>query len=163
MQKGRILRIWFTRKKIEKLLGIMQLSQMLLANGIDPKYWLREQGNKSIADLHAELEAGETKLETIAGMLVRVVRVVAIVVRVRLGDEVYTQQRREPFPPQQVKDGQSILSNAKVDTGWTTHKQVSKMPVYLSSGCNRAEVSSACVAPSKVSKVLGSGRYLVID
>lgn len=90
MQKGRIPGLWFTRKKIERLLVIMQLSQMLLENGIDAKYWSRELGTKSIDDLQAELEAGETKLETIAGMLVRVVRVVAIVVRVQLGDKLFT-------------------------------------------------------------------------
>ncbi len=69
---------------------MMNLSQLLLANGIDPQKWSRELGNKRIDDLQAELEAGETKLEPIAGMLVRVVRVVAIVIQVRLGDKLFT-------------------------------------------------------------------------
>ena len=43
-----------------------------------------------------------------------------------------------------MKDGQSTLSNGKADTG-SAHKQESNTPNYF----------------SKVSKVLGSGHYLV--
>jgi hypothetical protein len=68
-------------------------------------------------------------------------------IRAEVTISIYSR-RREPFPPEQVKDGQSTSSKEKPDTG-SAHKQESKMPNYS----------------SKESKVLGNGlnRVLQLD
>jgi hypothetical protein len=67
----------------------MDLSQLLLDNGINLDRWSRDRGTKNIADLAAEITAGETKLESIEGILTRIVRVVKISIDVRLGDKLF--------------------------------------------------------------------------
>lgn len=67
----------------------MNLPQLLLDNGIDPNTWSRDRGTKDINDLAAEIEAGEAKLESIDGILTRIIRVANIFIHVRLGDELF--------------------------------------------------------------------------
>lgn len=67
----------------------MNLSQILVDNGIDIGNWSPDRGHKSVADLQAEIEAGESQLETIDGTLTRVVRVATVSVNVRLGEKLF--------------------------------------------------------------------------
>jgi NUDIX domain len=67
----------------------MDLDRSLLAAGIDLDRWSPTIGNKSVADLQAELDSGETQLQSIDGKLVRSVKVVRVTVRVEIGDRSF--------------------------------------------------------------------------
>jgi ADP-ribose pyrophosphatase YjhB (NUDIX family) len=67
----------------------MNLSQFLLDSGIDIARWSHDCGNKNLADLQREIEAGESQIESIDGTLTRVVRVATVAVRVRLGEKLF--------------------------------------------------------------------------
>jgi predicted NUDIX family NTP pyrophosphohydrolase len=67
----------------------MDLSKSLLVAGIDLDRWAPEFGNKSIADLQAEIDAGETRIQSIDGNLTRTVKVASITVRVEIGDRSF--------------------------------------------------------------------------
>jgi NUDIX domain len=67
----------------------MNLIQVLLDNSIDTAGWSRDRGTKDLHDLQAEIDCGEAKLESIDGILTRVISVVNIVVNVRLGDKLF--------------------------------------------------------------------------
>jgi hypothetical protein len=67
----------------------MNLSQVLSENGIDIENWSHDRGNKSISDLQTEIEAGEATLETIDGILTRVVKVASVSVNVWLGEKLF--------------------------------------------------------------------------
>lgn len=67
----------------------MNLTEILSANGINTTNWSRDRGTKDISDLQAEIDCGEAKLESIDGILTRVVRVVKIVINVRLGAKLF--------------------------------------------------------------------------
>jgi NUDIX domain len=67
----------------------MNLTELLFTNGIDPTTWSRDRGTKDLSDLQAEIDCGEAKLESIDGILTRIVRVFKIVINVRLGDKLF--------------------------------------------------------------------------
>ena len=67
----------------------MNLSQVLLNHGINTDNWSHDLGTKSIIDLQAEIDSGEARLESIEGILTRVVKVVTIVINVGLGDKLF--------------------------------------------------------------------------
>ena len=71
------------------MLSIVDLSKSLLAAGIDLDKWSPSLGTKSIEDLQAEIDVGETQLHSIEGMLTRVVKVVNVIVRVEIGDRSF--------------------------------------------------------------------------
>lgn len=67
----------------------MNLPKVLRDNGINIDNWSHEFGTKNIINLQAEIDSGEAKLESIDGILTRVVSVVTILVNVRLGDRLF--------------------------------------------------------------------------
>jgi hypothetical protein len=67
----------------------MNLSKSLSAAGIDLTKWSPELGTKSIEDLQIEIDTGETQLQSIEGILTRVVKVVNVTVRVEIGDRSF--------------------------------------------------------------------------
>lgn len=67
----------------------MDLATSLIAQGIDLTLWSPAIGNKSVTDLQAEIDAGETLLRSIDGKLVRTVKVVRITVRVEIGSRSF--------------------------------------------------------------------------
>jgi ADP-ribose pyrophosphatase YjhB (NUDIX family) len=67
----------------------MSLAQILIDNGIDIALWSHDRSNKTIADLQAEIEAGESQLESIDGTLTRIVRVATVSVNVRIGEKLF--------------------------------------------------------------------------
>jgi predicted NUDIX family NTP pyrophosphohydrolase len=71
------------------MLSIVDLSKSLLAAGIDLEKWSPSLGTKSIDDLQAEIDVGETQLQSIEGILTRVVKVVNVTVRVEIGDRSF--------------------------------------------------------------------------
>jgi len=73
----------------EVLLAIMDLAINLSAAGIDLAKWSPELGTKSIEDLQVEIDIGETQLQSIEGMLTRVVKVVNVTVMVEIGDRSF--------------------------------------------------------------------------
>jgi hypothetical protein len=71
------------------VLSIVDLSKSLLAEGIDLEKWSPSLGTKSVTDLQAEIDVGETQLQSIEGILTRVVKVVNVAVRVEIGDRSF--------------------------------------------------------------------------
>jgi hypothetical protein len=67
----------------------MDLATSLSAAGIDLTKWSPELGTKSVTDLQVEIDIGETQLQSIEGMLTRVVKVVNVTVRVEIGDRSF--------------------------------------------------------------------------
>ena len=67
----------------------MDLSKSLLAAGINLDKWSASLGTKSVTDLQAEIDIGETQLQSIAGMLTRIVKVANITVRVEIGEQSF--------------------------------------------------------------------------
>jgi hypothetical protein len=68
---------------------MMNLTEQLVSHGIDLSTWSHGQGTKTIDDLQTEIDSGESRLEVIEGDLLRSVRVVAIWVYVRLGEQLF--------------------------------------------------------------------------
>jgi NUDIX domain len=71
------------------VLSIVDLVKSLLAVGIDLDKWSPSLGTKSVTDLQAEIDAGETQLQLIEGILTRIVKVVHVTVRVEIGDRSF--------------------------------------------------------------------------
>jgi predicted NUDIX family NTP pyrophosphohydrolase len=67
----------------------MDLSKILSAAGIDLDKWSPKLGNKSVKDLQIEIDTGETQLQSIEGILTRVVKVVNLTVLVEIGDRSF--------------------------------------------------------------------------
>jgi hypothetical protein len=67
----------------------MNLTTSLSAAGIDLTKWLPELGTKSVTDLQIEIDIGETQLQSIEGILTRIVKVVNVTVRVEIGDRSF--------------------------------------------------------------------------
>ncbi len=63
----------------------MDLLQLLTDQGVSVEGWCHELGTKTIADLQAEIDSGESRLTEVAGKLVRIVQVVGIWIYVDLG------------------------------------------------------------------------------
>lgn len=67
----------------------MNLTTTLLAAGIDLDQWSPDLGTKSVQDLQVEIDTGETQLQSITGILTRVITVVNITVRVEIGTQSF--------------------------------------------------------------------------
>jgi hypothetical protein len=67
----------------------MDLATSLSAAGIDLTKWSPELGTKSVTDLQVEIDIGETQLQSIEGILTRIVKVVNVTVQVEIGDRSF--------------------------------------------------------------------------
>lgn len=71
-------------------MNINELNNVLSKHHINTENWLHEKGTKTVEDLHREIDRGETILESINGQLFRVVRLVSLQVKIKLGEQFFT-------------------------------------------------------------------------
>jgi hypothetical protein len=67
----------------------MNLSQVLQEAKIDVSQWSAALGTKMVEDLQVEIDSGETRLQSIEGVLTRVVKVVTVDVQIQIGDRLF--------------------------------------------------------------------------
>jgi len=71
-------------------MNINELNNVLSKHNIGTDNWLHEKGTKTVTDLKNEIDGRETVLELINGQLLRVVRLVSVQVKVKLGEQLFT-------------------------------------------------------------------------
>ncbi|MGY6528514.1 MAG: hypothetical protein ACXITR_01165 [Cyanobacterium sp.] len=71
-------------------MNINELNKVLSKHHINTENWLHEKGTKTVRDLHHEIDMGETILRSINGQLFRVVRLVSLLVKFKLGEQLFT-------------------------------------------------------------------------
>jgi hypothetical protein len=90
----------------------MNLIELLTSHNIDLDTWSHDQGTKTINDLQAEINSGESRLEVVEGDLLRLLQVVGIWVYVRLGSELFrvVEDQQIFFTGVIRKRGRSLLT-----------------------------------------------------
>jgi hypothetical protein len=71
-------------------MNINELNELLLKHNLNTQEWSHDQGTKTLVDLQNEIDSGETTLEIINNQLFRVVKLVSIEVKVKLGEQLFT-------------------------------------------------------------------------
>ena len=114
---------------------IDSLTTILQKHKIDTTKWNPSQGHKTIAELHQEIQTGESQLDIIKGQITRLVRVSSIDVRFKLGDNYFQlveeqqilfcgaiKKRNLSTITEKLKAGESFLEGAyrglEEEIGW---------------------------------------------